>query len=358
MTAAAPSSASAALRTRQPCLGLAGVPLVVAAAVALAVGLGSPERSLLVLGPISTFALPVIAMIAFWWEDWPGTSLRPPLSVVADTALVAVGGVIATFAGQAVVSHADVQGVFDPAAAPRDAPTFPATMPLAGAVFAAMLQLTLVTEGWPLRGLSRFRAGALALASSWAAAAALYEALVPTAVLAGDELGAILVCIAVLQVMFYVVLRGWPFRVIAPRAIRLLVANAVVIAGGWLACRVLLRAAHLTPALIGAAAGSVVAAGLIIGMLFDGWLGSLPGAATVAVLAALLYAGLHALAHAAAWTRAEPEEWAAYAGLNAIGIAVIMHVAIGRRWPFAALTGDPRRGRMRGRRARGGARAW
>jgi hypothetical protein len=35
------------------------------------------------------------------------------------------------------------------------------------------------------------------------------------------------------------------------------------------------------------------------------------------------------------WTRAEPDEWIAFAGLNALGAGVILHVAIGRRWPFA-----------------------
>jgi hypothetical protein len=198
-----------------------------------------------------------------------------------------------------------------------------------------------VTEGWPLRRLDRFRGGALALAASWAAGVGLYEALVPSGLVAGGELGAILVCIGALQVTFYVVLHGWPFCAMPSRAIRLLVANAVVIAGGWLAYRVL-ALADLTPSSISAAAGAVVAAGLIVGMLFEGWLDSLLGAGparawaalATAGLAALLYAGLQALAHAAGWTRAEPADWTAYAGLNAIGVAVILHVAVGRRWPF------------------------
>jgi hypothetical protein len=67
--------------------------------------------------------------------------------------------------------------------------------------------------------------------------------------------------------------------------------------------------------------------------------------AAVAGMAALLYAVLEALAHAAGWTRAAPEEWTAYAGLNAIGAAVILHVAIGRRWPFAAAASDETRAR-------------
>jgi hypothetical protein len=54
------------------------------------------------------------------------------------------------------------------------------------------------------------------------------------------------------------------------------------------------------------------------------------------LVAAALYGALTALAHQANWTTATPEEWVAYAGLNAIGVGVILHVAIGRRWPFAS----------------------
>src|SRR5436189_50092 len=64
---------------RQPALGLAGLVLVVPVAVVLGAGAGGLEPSLRVLGPLSTFGLPVVAMIAFWWEDWPGTRLKAPL---------------------------------------------------------------------------------------------------------------------------------------------------------------------------------------------------------------------------------------------------------------------------------------
>jgi hypothetical protein len=322
---------------RQPALGLAGITLVVPVMVALGVGWGGPERSLLVLGPMSTFALPVIAMVAFWWEDWPGTMLRPPLTGLVDTVIVAVGGIAATIAGQAVVAHADLRGVFDPSAGPDRAPTFPGTMPLAGAIFVAMLELTLVTEGWPLRGLNRFAGGALALAVSWGIAIALEETLVADGPVPSGEFGAALVCMGVLQVAFYVVLRGWPFCLIGSCAPRLAVANLVVIAGGFVVYLALLRVADLDAATISAVAGSAVAAGLVVGMLFEGWLGSLAARTIgVAIAAALLYVGLRAYAHAVGWTRAEPDEWIAYAGLNAIGAGVILHVAIGHRWPFAA----------------------
>ena len=83
-----------------------------------------------------------------------------------------------TGAGQAVAGGLDLRGIFDPSPGPGHVPTFPATLPLAAAAFAVMLQLTLVGEGWPLRRLPARLAGALALAVSWAVALALYFALV------------------------------------------------------------------------------------------------------------------------------------------------------------------------------------
>ncbi|MEA2386646.1 MAG: hypothetical protein QOJ22_820 [Thermoleophilaceae bacterium] len=330
---------------RQPALGLAGVTLVVPAMLFLALGWGGPERSLLVLGPMSTFGLAVIAMIAFWWENWPGTVLRPPLTGLLNTVLVAVGGIALTIVGQAVVAHVNLRGVFDPSAGPGDAPTFPATMPLAGAIFVAMLELTLVSEGWPLRRFNRFAAGLAALAGAWAAGLLLYGTLVADhGPVAPGDFGAALVCVGVLQVVFYVVLRGWPFCRIRSRARRLGAANLAVIAGGLVVYMALTLVADLEPATTSAVAGSAVAAGLVVGMLFEGWLDSvlpsrrarLAQAGGVAIAAALLYVGLRAYADAAGWTRAEPDEWVAYAGLNAIGAGVILHVAIGHRWPFAA----------------------
>jgi hypothetical protein len=312
---------------RQPSLGLAGLALVVPVAVLLGAGLGSLERSLLVLGPISTFALPVIAMIAFWWHGWPGTRLRAPLSGLTDTLLVVVaGGVVLTIAGQTLVAHVDLRGVFDPTAPSGHAPTFPATMPFAGAVFVAMLHLTLVCEGWALRRYDPIAAGVAVLVLSWAAGAALYVGLVRDGAISAGAFGDAFVSIGALQVVFWVVLDGRPFAAIARRGPRLAAGNAVVVACGCLASRV------VDPAL----AGCVVAAGLVVGMLFEGWLES-PGAnlIAVAVLTVALRAGLQAIADAGTWKTAEPDEWTAYAALNAIGAGIILHVAIGRRWPFA-----------------------
>ena len=90
-------------------------------------------------------------------------------------------------------------------------------------------------------------------------------------------------------------------------------------------------------------AGSFVAAALVVGLLFEGWLPLEPAgthgrAATLgAVVAgtAALYAGLDGYAAHVEWTTAEPTQRIAHAALNAIALSVLLHVAIGRRWPFA-----------------------
>jgi hypothetical protein len=78
--------------------------------------------------------------------------------------------------------------------------------------------------------------------------------------------------------------------------------------------------------------------------MFDGWLPRSPRpswsrAATVAfnlALAAVLYAVVNAYADHLHWTTAHPIEWVAHVMLNAIALSVILHVAIGRRWPFGS----------------------
>src|SRR3954447_21513917 len=118
-------------------LGLAGLPLVVPVAWLLAVGDGGAEPSLLVLAPLVTFGLPVVAMVAFWWDDWPGTRLRASWSGWADTLVIAVAAVVLTGVGQAVVARFDLRGIFDPTPGPGHVPAYPVTMPLGGAVFVA-----------------------------------------------------------------------------------------------------------------------------------------------------------------------------------------------------------------------------
>jgi hypothetical protein len=146
-------------------------------------------------------------------------------------------------------------------------------MPLAAAIFVVMLELTLVSEGWPFRRLNRFAGGVAALGASWAIAIPVYELLVAgDGPVRGDQFGAALVCVGVLQVVFYVVLRGWPFSLLGSQAIRLVSADVALIGGGVAAYLALARVADLGSGTISAVAGAAVAAGLIVGMLFEGWL--------------------------------------------------------------------------------------
>jgi hypothetical protein len=57
----------------QPGLGLAGLLFALAVFFALALGAGNVGSSLLIFGPLAAFGLAAIAMVAFWWEDWPFT---------------------------------------------------------------------------------------------------------------------------------------------------------------------------------------------------------------------------------------------------------------------------------------------
>jgi hypothetical protein len=144
-------------------------------------------------------------------------------------------------------------------------------------------------------------------------------------------------------VWFYVALRGWPFAEVTSRAVRLPLANLTVIVAGVVTYVILHSAVGLTPPKASAVAGAALTAVLLRGMLFEGLprSGDNPARArlimlgAVALVAAALYAALTAIAHQARWTTATPEEWVTYAGLNAIGLGVILHVGIGRRWPFA-----------------------
>jgi hypothetical protein len=76
----------AAMRRTQPIVGLAGLTFVVPVFLVLAFGPG--------LGPLCTFALPVIAMVAFWWQDWPGSTLRLTQRAGKTGAVVVLTGLL------------------------------------------------------------------------------------------------------------------------------------------------------------------------------------------------------------------------------------------------------------------------
>ena len=338
---------------RQPALGLSGLLLVVPVAVLLAFAADGAQGSTILLGPFAVFALAPIAMIAFWWEDWPGTRLRPSWSGWADTLLIAAMAVVLTAMGQRLVGRFDVHGIFTLGPAPSHSPVFPITLPLAGAAFVAIMQLTFVCERWPFRRLASTAGGLAALGFSWALALLLFFVLVRfepppgstlsprTGFLAPARLGALLVIAGMWQVLFFIAWNGWPFCRLRDFAARLVAGNAAVIGAGVVTYRVG-DAAGISPVTMIALAGSFIAATLVTGLQFGGWLPGSPRPSwnrllTLALdlaLAAVLYVVVKAYADHLHWTTADPIEWVAHVMLNAIALSVILHVAIGRRWPF------------------------
>jgi hypothetical protein len=347
----------------QPWLGIGGLLLAAVVFFALALGTGSTETSLLILGPISTFALPAVAMIAFWWNDWPGSTLTTPWTGLIDTVLVIAAAVVLTIAGQATVERSDLRGVFEANPGPTVPTTFPATLALAGAAFTATLQLSLVCERWPMGGIGRLRSGLAALALSWALGIGAYFLFVnldavPTAEraaaglrnpggpIAAPDFGSALIAVGVWQAVLFIALRGWPVNSITRRSRRLLTGNALVLGLGALTYIVLRSLAYWQPAAISAVCGCVISAALIVGMLFEGWpaarLRTAPGRALTLALTALVALALNralaAYADGVHWTRATPDDWITTAALSFIGAGIILHVGIGLRWPFALKT--------------------
>ena len=357
----APADQERARLAAQPWLGLGGVLLAAVVFFALALGMGSTESSLLVLGPLASFALPAVAMVAFWWNDWPGSRLDTPWTGLIDTVLVVIAAVVLAIAGQAIVERSDLRGVFVAFPGPGVPTTFPATLALAGAAFTAMLELSLVCERWPLGGIGRLSSGVAALALSWGIGIGAYFLFVnldavpaaeraaaglrnPGGPIAAPDFGAALIAVGVWQTVFFIALRGWPVNTITRRPLRLLAGNVLVIGLGAATYLVLRNLAQLQPTTIGAVCGCIVSAALIVAMLFEGWpanrLGAGPARVVTLGLTALVALALNralaAYADGVHWTKATPDQWVTVASLAFIGAGIILHVGIGLRWPFAA----------------------
>jgi hypothetical protein len=324
---------------RQPWTGLGGVLLAAVAFVVFAFGGGGVEASLVLFGPLVNFALPVIAVVAFWWNDWPASRLATPWTGLVNTIMVGAAAVLLTVLGQGVVGRFDFQGVFHGSA-------FPATLPLGGAIFTVMLQLTLVCERWPLSG-GRLWSGVAALGISWAVGAGAYFLLVHRDAglhnpFAAADFGALLLSIGVWQALFFIALRGWPVNTIGRRWVRLLTGNVLVLGLGVGTHVVLRDVVRWEPATVSAACGCLITGALFVSVLFDGWpaahLRPAPGRVVtlglVAGIAWALHLGLTAYAATVPWTRVEPADWVTTAAVAFLGAGIILHVGIGLRWPF------------------------
>ena len=130
---------------------------------------------------------------------------------------------------------------------------------------------------------------------------------------------------------------------------RLLAGNALVIGGGAATYLVLRDLANLSPQAIGAACGCVISAGLMVALVFEGWPGALlrrPGAGRVvtlvftAAVAVGLNRALAGYADSVHWVRATANDWVTVAGLAFSAVGIILHVAIGQRWPLPPTIAD------------------
>ena len=332
-------AAAADARRSQPRRGLIGLAFVIPVTLLLAVGADGPVHSLLVFGPIITFALPIIAVIAFWWEDWPGSLLPRPWAGLYDTAIVVVGGLVLTVLGYRIAVGGDLAGIFLPG--PTHPPAFPSTVALSGGVFTITLQVTLVCERWPFDRLGRVRSGIAAFGVCWLLGLAAYVLVVRSHLVPSENYGAWQISVALWQMLWYVALRGWPFARIHRRAPRLILGNAVVIGCGWATYLLFDDGVGWPPNQITAVCGTGIASVVVVSMLFEAWpaikVTPLPGRTIavlmIVVLTALLSWGLPILANALGVPSASDWSWTTHAALNCLSTAVILHVAVWRRWP-------------------------
>jgi hypothetical protein len=331
--------------------------LAAVAFFALAIGTGSTATSLLILGPISTFALPAVAVIAFWWNDWPGTRLTPPLTGLTDTVLAAAAAIALTIAGQAILERPDIRAVFDASRAPGLPVTFPATLPLAGDGLhrhapAVTSMRTLATRqhrpdhvrdrrARPVLG-HRDRRLLPVHQPQLPACRPARRVAQPAGRVPRPDFGSALIAVGVWQAVLYIGLHGWPITAITRRPVRLLAGNTLVISLGTLTYLALRDLAHWAPDAIGAACGCLITAVLIVAMLFDNWPAVLlrPAAgraltlALTALTALVLNRALTAYGGSVHWTRATPDDWVTTAALSFAGAGIILHTGIGLRWPF------------------------
>jgi hypothetical protein len=304
------------------------------------------------------FALPVLVLFAAWWQGWPFARLgRAAGGLVATAVLVGVAFGLAA-ACQALTGNVDPGGFF---AAKGAFPIFPYAFVLGAIIFVVMLQLTFVCGMEPLRRLPLRSGGLVAFALSWGIGILLYLTLLnwtnvprPTQKALGllDPGGPVnaltfvgwLLCLVIWQVVFGILLDGWPFSRIRNLGLRLLVANLVTVAGGWATFLLFYDVAGWDIPTMSAVGGAVAAAVLLQAMLFEAWPFRGPNATknriglvvSCAILTIIIYYALHAIGNAVqTWAPPLADNlWVAGGALDLIATFVIVHYAIWGRWPY------------------------
>ncbi|MGM0931067.1 MAG: hypothetical protein ACQEXN_15375 [Actinomycetota bacterium] len=303
-----------------------------------------------------TFGLPFLIVTTLWWGGWPFKSLSRAVAGFAQLILLVAVTLVATGIGQAITGRLDIGGIFGVEGAFG---IFPYGFVLAAGIFVVTLQLTFVTGKVPFHGLSKVASGFAVIATAWVLGLAQYFLLLnwsggpgmpPAPPVAGVgpiyalDWPAILLSMVMLQLVFFVLLRGYPFGALRGTWTRFVVVNLFTVGGGFL-LHWALRAIGLNNDQISALAGATTAAVILIEILFDGWpfrnaenakgrIGRIGLAAAVTIGLYVLLATLGALNYPSTAGMPPIELWVAGVSLNLIAATAIVHVAVFDRWPF------------------------
>ena len=334
----------------------AGLLLVVLVFVAGGVLL-TPQGALLVIGPISLFAMPILASLADFVVPLLGSSQRRRLVAGLVLAAIVGGAIVLTVLAQAVVGHIDLVGVFspDPQATASHFSTFPFTIPLGGLLFVLYLEVSIVS-GVPLVTKHRLRDGLITFLGCVALALILYQTLAnwdavpvqarallglrnPAGPIDALDLAGIVISIAIWQVL-YLFFGGGPLASIPAGWQRLVLSNVAVIGLGILTYWVLSSLLRATVPQVAAIAAMVVVGTLMVGVLFGMPAAGPPGTISLttrfirfclaAVVAVVTYVVLRWLGTALqpTWTSGSLELWIAISGLNLIGGSIFLYCRI------------------------------
>ncbi len=364
-TNAASSPPRAASGLNQPAVGLLGLVLVLIVFVILGL-VGGAFHNLALYGPITTFSLPLLAVIALWWGGWPGSTPSRFVGGLINTVVLVVGALLLTLLGQAVVGNPDFTQVLGTAEATAPTlPTFPFTLPLAATVFVVFLQLTFVYGKWPFAGMKPIAGGLAAFVTSWVVGTVLYMVLTSWTLMIGDQPGQVpagaaeaiglrigsgpfdalefvdfLLCVVIVQMLGFMILGGNFLAGITNKLANVAAATVVTLGGGYL----LMLLMHAIGAPVNAWAGSVVAASLTAGLLMEAYPARLKGPQTpwylllTAVVLTVVYFLVLKGIVSAVWPADAPpplaDLWVGIAGLNFIGAVIIWHAVLWRRWPI------------------------
>jgi hypothetical protein len=318
----------------------------------------SPQGALLVIGPITLFAMPILALLADFVVPQLAGHQRRWLVAGLIVAAILGGAIVLTMLAQAIVGHIDLVGVFssDPHTAASHLTAFPFTIPLGGALFVTYLEVAIVS-GVPMITKNRLRDGAIAFLGCVIVALILYGTLAnwdaipaparaalglrnPGGPIDALDLAGIVISITIWQVL-YLFFGGGPLSAIPAGWSRIVVSNVVVIGLGITTYWLLHYPLQASVPQIAAIASMVVVGILVVGLLFDRPAAGPPG--TVSPLQRLIRFCLAALVSVVTFlvlrwlgmlfqpTWAIPgglELWIAISGLNLIGGSIFLYCRI------------------------------